>query len=47
MEEKIQVFMQKKAVDVDDPLHRALNGIMTENKAEIDKYAEGSFHRLF
>lgn len=48
LKEKIKESMSKKAVQVDDELHDGLNQIMDEHAKEInDKYAEGSFHRLF
>ena len=48
MEGKIKEFMEKKGVQVDDPLHAGLNQIMNDHTREIQKnYEEGSFHRLF
>lgn len=48
MEEKIKKSTEKKAVQVDDPLHLGLNQIMNDHTREIQKkYVEGSFHHLF
>ena len=48
LKDKIAASTQKLGVDVDDSLHNGLEGIMLEENAAIqEKYAEGSFHRLF
>lgn len=48
MEDKIKESMERKGVQVDDPLHVGLHQIMSDHTREIQKkYDEGSFHHLF
>ena len=48
LKQKIAISMQQLGVVVDDSLHSGLEGIMQGNTTNIqEKYAEGSFHRLF